>query len=245
MKTRNFPTRTLAAVAAVVLALTVSTALAQDSTATYNSQPVQQPVKLSSPQLSYGVSEVVKLAQAKASDETVLAYVKNSGTSYGLDADQIIYLQQQGVSSAVITAMLNQPKVASLQQPQSAPQSYAPAIPQPTTPAPAPQPDNSAAAAQAPANVTYVQNTPVQSYYYSDPGYYSSYYPYSYPYYGGYYGYGYPVVGFGWGWGGGYYRGGWRGGGSWGGGGWHGGGGGWHGGGGWGGGGGGHGGGHR
>src|ERR1700744_726784 len=152
MKTRNFPTRTLAAVAAAVLALTTSTVLAQDSSATYTSQPVQQPVKLSSPQLSYGVSEVVKGAQAKASDDTILAYVKNSGNSYGLDADQIIYLQQQGVSSAVITAMLNQPKAPML--PPSAPPTAAPAIAQPSTPAPVPQPDNTVAS-QPPSSVTY------------------------------------------------------------------------------------------
>ena len=42
-----------------------------------------------------------------------MAYIKNSGNSYGLNADQIIYLRQQGVSDAVITAMLNQPKPGS------------------------------------------------------------------------------------------------------------------------------------
>src|ERR1700744_1811892 len=50
------------------------------------------------PQLSYGVAQILQLTQAKVSDDTVVAYVKNSGNSYGLDANQIIYLRQQGVS---------------------------------------------------------------------------------------------------------------------------------------------------
>ena len=64
----------------------------------------------SAPQLAYGVPQIIQLSEAKVSDDTIIAYVKNSGNSFGLTADQIIYLRQQGVSDAVITAMLNQPK---------------------------------------------------------------------------------------------------------------------------------------
>ena len=82
MKTRIL--RTLLAVAVGVgLALSASVALAQ--------------VNASVPQLSYGVPQIIQLAQAKVGDDTIIAYVKNSGNNYGLTADQIIYLRQQGV----------------------------------------------------------------------------------------------------------------------------------------------------
>ena len=186
MKTNNLQ-RMLAGVAIAGLALTASAAMAQ------NSPAPSMATSASAPQLSYGVSEVVKLVEAKASDDTIIAYVKNSGTSYGLNADQIIYLQQQGASSAVITTMLNQPRAGMAA---SAPATY---VPQPTTPAP--QPDYSGGGSPPAPNVTYVQSVPTTSYYYNS-------YPYYYPSYGYYGYYGYPAVSFGWGWGG-FWLGGW------------------------------------
>ncbi len=168
----------------------------------------------SSPELPYGVVQIVKLAQAKVSDGTIIAYIKNAGDSYGLNADQIIYLSQQGVSDAVIKTMLSQPK---------------PAVVAATPATPALQPATSTALV-APT-VTYIQPAPPTTYYYYQPYYYPyCYYPYVslYWYSGARYSYGS-------GWhGGGYYNG-WHGGGYHGGyqNGWHGGGygGGWHGGG--------------
>lgn len=206
MKT-NVLSKMLAVMAAAGVAFSAATVSAQNAPAS------------STPQLSYGVTDVLKLTQAKASDDTIIAYIRNSGNSYGLDADQIIYLQQEGVSSPVLTAMLNQPRAGiAPASDNSMPQQ----VPQPMTPAPAPQPDNTQMVTTQPPAVTYVQ--PATTYYYGG-GY--PYYYNSYPYY-----YGYPAVSFSVGWGGGW-RGGW--GGGWGGG-WHGGGGwggGWHGGGGW------------
>jgi hypothetical protein len=109
MKTRNLQTM-LAAMAVAGLVLSASTAPAQDSSAAKTAQPVA--VNAPMPQLSYGVSQIVKLAQAKVSEDTIIAYINNSRNSYGLTADQIIYLRQQGISDAVLTAMLNQPKTA-------------------------------------------------------------------------------------------------------------------------------------
>ncbi len=207
-----------------IAGLATASAVAQSTAATATPAPaaITAPVAAPAPQLSYGVSQILQLTQAKVGDDTIVAYVRNSGNSYGLDANQIIYLRQNGVSDPVITAMLNQPKppTAPAQAPAAA-SSYN--VPAPTTAAPpvdySAVADSSAAVAPS---VTYVQTYP--SYYYSQPYY-------SYPYY---YGYGwYPGVTIGWG---GYYGGGWRGGwhGGGGGGGWHGGGGGggWHGGGG-------------
>jgi uncharacterized membrane protein YgcG len=194
MKTRNSQNSFLTIAAIVVLPFLALNASAQ-----------------SAPQLSYGVPQVLQLSQAKVSDSTIIAYIQNSGNSYGLDANQIIYLRQQGVSDAVINTMLTQPRnVAASAQ---------------TAPPPADQPST----AVVQPTVTYVQSASASSVYvvpdtqtyYYDSAYYQ---PYYYPYYG------YPAVslsfGFGGGWGG-YHGGGYHGGG-----GWHGGGGGFHGGGG-------------
>ncbi|HEV2318171.1 MAG TPA: hypothetical protein VGV18_00365, partial [Verrucomicrobiae bacterium] len=61
-------------------------------------------------QMPYAVSQVLELEQAKIGDPTVIAYIKSSGTSFNLTAGQIVFLRQQGVSDAVITAMLTQPR---------------------------------------------------------------------------------------------------------------------------------------
>ena len=60
-------------------------------------------------QLSYGVPDVLKLAQARLSDEVIVSYIHKSRLSYAdLGASEIVYLNQQGVSSRVITTMLAQ-----------------------------------------------------------------------------------------------------------------------------------------
>jgi hypothetical protein len=91
------------------LALTAATVLAQDSSAT-NAAPL--PPAATAPPLAHGVPQILQLAQANLNDATIIAYIKNSGNSYNLNAEQIIYLKQQGVSSAIITTMLNQPRPA-------------------------------------------------------------------------------------------------------------------------------------
>lgn len=188
--------------------------LAQDSNASYAQAPVAV-TATAPPQLSYGVSQIVQMAQARVNDDTIVSYIKNSGNSYGLNADQIIYLQQQGVSSAVITAMLSQPRAGVLEAngASSAPTSG----------------QSAATYQQAPPAPSVVVTPPVTAatpppaYYYYSPYYYSGYYPYGYPAYG--YGYGfYPGVSVSLGWGRGW--GGWHGGGGFhgglhGGGGWH------------------------
>jgi hypothetical protein len=185
MKT-NFFQKTLATIAVAGILLSARVTVAQDSSATDNS-PV--------PQLAYGVPQILQLAQAKVGDDTIIAYIKNSGNSYGLNADQIIYLRQQGLSSAVVTAMLSQPKPGVLAA------ASATAVPQTTV-----------TSAQSP--VTYVQTVPATTYYYSEPAAYTyySYQPAFYPYYYGWY----PGVSFSIGWGGrwgGWHGGGFRGGG--------------------------------
>ncbi|MGO8837543.1 MAG: hypothetical protein ACLQQ0_09000 [Limisphaerales bacterium] len=216
MKTRYLP-KILGVMAVAGLTWSAATALAQGTSAANTAQPAA--VNAPAPQLSYGVSQILQLAQAKIGDDTIIAYIKNTGNSYGLNADQIIYLRHQGVSDAVITTMLNQPRPGV-------------AVPAPTTPAPQPVASTAyggqVSTATVAPTVTYVQTVPATTYYYYQPYYYPAYawYPavsFSVGWYGGYHG-GYYHGSYG----GSYYRGGY--GGGWHGGGWHGGGGrgGWH-----------------
>src|ERR1700690_1781221 len=197
---RLFPVLTITA----VLALAARNVAAQDSTAgAAQTAPVP---------LSYGVSQIIQLSKANVSEGTIVNYIQNSGSSYGLDANQIVYLKQQGVSDAVINTMLSQPRQVAQPVAQTAP------------------------ATAAPPAVTYVQTTPAYVpsptvYVIPDTQTYNYYacsyrpacgYGYFRPYY--YYGGCYPAVSFSFGFGGGYYRGGWGGGyrgGNHGGGGWH------------------------
>lgn len=162
------------------------------------------------PQLAYGAAQILQLAHAKVGDDTIISYIKNSENSYALNVDQIIYLQEQGLSTAVLNAMLNQPKTAGL--------AYLPpaAMPMPNEnsatdaqPAPDSQPDTSTVSVGP--SVTAIDPSAAAAYPYP---YYS--YPYYYPAYG-YYGF-YPgvAVSIGWGgygWRGGGYHGGYHGGG--------------------------------
>ncbi|HWY31262.1 MAG TPA: hypothetical protein VNX46_10925, partial [Candidatus Acidoferrum sp.] len=231
MNTNNFPKYLTILAIAGLSALSLG-AGAQQTAVTTATPPA---VSSSTPQLPYGVAQILQLSQAKVSDDTIVAYVRNSGNSYGLDANQIIFLRQQGVSDPVITAMLNQPKAGVMAASEPPPSSPTAAAPADQTQATVASSGGSTAAyvstATVAPTVTYVQSVP--TYYSSYPYYYGYGYPYyRYGYYpgvsislgyGGWYGGGYRYYGGGWG-GGGYHYGG--------GGGWHGGGGGgWHGGG--------------
>ena len=173
----------MAVMAIATVALLASNALAQDATA-----PAPAAANVTAaPQLSAGASQVLQLAKAKVSDETIVAFIKNSGDSYTLSADQIIYLQQQGVSSTVLNLMLTQPKSSTATVAATAP-AAAPAV-------------STATVAPTTTTVTYVPTT----YYYSQPAYYPAYY-----------GYGWgcsPAVSLSFGWGGRWGGGGWHGGG--------------------------------
>jgi len=78
------------------------------------------------PSISTAASDVVRMAEAGTSEDVLVAYVKNSNSRYDLSADQILYLRDVGLTSPVITAMLNRDSDLKT-QPQATP-----------TPAPAP-----------------------------------------------------------------------------------------------------------
>ena len=225
--TRPLQAAALMAVAAVALSALVAGAQDSSTTTTTTVQttstaaPVPTPAV---PQLSSGVADVLKLSQAKVSDDTVVAYVQASDRGYGaLSASEIAYLHQAGVSDVVVKAMLDKRKglaeanaqMAQAQSPAAQPApAAAPSVWQTTASAPAPAYTPPAVTYVEPApstTVYYVPNTPMfpgQPYYYY-PGYGYGYGGYGYGYgYRGYYG---PSLSLSFGFGGGY-RGGYYGG---------------------------------
>src|ERR1051325_724956 len=107
--------------------------------------------------LSPGVAEVVRLAESGVSQDVILAYIQNSNNQFNLSADQILYLKDVGLSSEMVTAMLNRDSVLR-NQPQSA------------QPAPAPEPPpRTPVEAPLTPQPTQIVNHPAQvSYFYSD-----------------------------------------------------------------------------
>src|ERR1019366_7710849 len=95
------------------------------------------------PNLSPDLQEVVKLSQAHMGDDVIVNYVRNSGKSYKLRADDLIYLNSQGVSQGLIsapqTAAPAGPNPPPVTPPPATPASYAPtpAVPAPVPPVPA------------------------------------------------------------------------------------------------------------
>ena len=149
------------------------------------------------PKLPYGVADVLKLSQAQVSENIVLSYIQNSGTYYDLRPNDIVYLKQQGVSDAVVNAMMDQRKKAldAAAQAQAVAAANAPvpqeslgdastAVTAPLTPTYSqpvcPEP------AYAPSSSLYVIPSPAVSYAYygGSPYYYYSYYGAPYRYYG-------------------------------------------------------------
>lgn len=122
------------------------------------------------------VSDVVKMNNAGIAPDVIANYVRNTDARSSLTADDIIYLRDNGISSGLITAMIQHGAV-----PPSTP--TAQPVPMPATPAPAP------AYAQVPApDYSDYQPQPAVNYnYYTSPDYsYSTpywYWNYYYPYY--------------------------------------------------------------
>ena len=113
--------------------------------------------------VSPAVAEVIRLAQSGVGEEVVLAYVQNSGGGFDLNSDQILYLRDLGISSPVISAMLNRDAVVRNEAPSQ------PAIAPPTAPTVPVE------APLTPLNPTEVINPPPQvNYFYSSLSPYGS-----------------------------------------------------------------------
>jgi hypothetical protein len=97
--------------------------------------------------LSPGLAEIIKLAQAHVDEDVILAYVKNSHQVFSPTADEILYLSDLGLSQNVIGAIV---KTATPAAPAQSPQEIA-AEPAPAlAPAPASPPAAPLAAASQP-----------------------------------------------------------------------------------------------
>jgi hypothetical protein len=124
------------------------------------------------PGLASGVNEVVKLFQGGTSADIIAGYVRNSPLSFYLSADNILYLQQQGLPEPVIMAMLQ--RYGELQRQSGTATAAALQVP---AGAPAP-PYDTYVAAYPPASYPTVQipdYTVYQPYY--EPYYYTACYP--------------------------------------------------------------------
>jgi hypothetical protein len=156
------------------------------------------------------IAEIAKMVDAKVNQEVILAYIRNSPTAYNPSATEIIALKDQGVSSDILTAMLQhgaEVRAQSIRAVQAAQAAAAPqSVPGAANPyAPAPAYDPSA----QPVYPNYVVSYPDYSYAYSAPVYpaygYSSSWPSCWPYFsfglgcypwGGYCGYPYGGCGY-------------------------------------------------
>jgi hypothetical protein len=91
------------------------------------------------PPLPPGIQDVVKLSKAGLGEEIILAHVRNAGVSYNLSADQIIYLNGQGVTQPVIKALLasgSSPNPGPTSPAPTSPPQFAQPLATPSTPAP-------------------------------------------------------------------------------------------------------------
>jgi len=111
--------------------------------------------------ISPGAAEVIRLAQSGVGEDVIKAYVENSASAFDLSADHILYLRDLGISSDLITEMLNRDKVVRNQSPAAAtpaaapPAAEAPAAPEPTVPVEAPLTPQATEVSSPPAQVNY------------------------------------------------------------------------------------------
>ncbi|MBI4326022.1 MAG: hypothetical protein HY674_12255 [Chloroflexi bacterium] len=151
-------------------ASTNSAALAQPAGATNTSITITPPPNI---HFSDGVAEVLKVAQSGVGDAVALAFIESSTKRFDLGAEEIVYLNDIGISPAVIAAMLNHDKsaagLAETLQPPTATNAVIAAQPAPAQPEsvlPPTVPDGVAAPAPAPspyANLPVAETPPTAS----------------------------------------------------------------------------------
>ncbi len=95
--------------------------------------------------LSPGLAEIIKLAQAHVDESVILAYVKNSGQVFSPTADEILYLSDLGLSQDLIgTIVKTAPLASAAPTPQETAAALLPAPAAPPIPSSQPQPDATA-----------------------------------------------------------------------------------------------------
>jgi len=174
----------LAAMGILLAALSTTRVAGQDSTAaptTHNSTETVATNETAPVQLSAGAWDVLKLVRSKIGDDTIIAFINNSGQPYNLGASEIIYLREQGASDRVTAAMLNQPSKAPVNTTTpsatvwSAPSQ--PSVDSTTTATATTSATAPTAYVQQPSTAYVAQPAPAYSYYYPYPAYGYSYWP--------------------------------------------------------------------
>jgi hypothetical protein len=89
--------------------------------------------------LSPDLQEVMTLSRQQMGEDVITNYIKSTGKSYKLSADDIIYLKNQGISQGVISALLQTASSS------GSPADQNPNLANPSMPSPAPAPTTSPA----------------------------------------------------------------------------------------------------
>ncbi len=154
----NFTQKTLGLACVASLALPLLSGYAQPPPASNLGSPAPgQTVSPAPAPVSPAVAEVVRLAESGVAEDIVMAYIQNSPAGFNLSADQILYVRDLGLTSQVITAMLNRDALLRSQpQPaQPAPEPEPEPVPAPTVPVEAPLTPPPTEVAAPPPQVNY------------------------------------------------------------------------------------------
>ena len=83
-----------------------------------NAAPIRTiaPAKVDLPPVA---AEALRMSEAGISDEVISSYIQSSANAYTLDADQILYLRDVGISSAVLNALVTHGQAAANGQAES------------------------------------------------------------------------------------------------------------------------------
>ncbi len=92
---------------AVPPASIIITKAAITNAAVTNANPAPAPVPAEPPQISPALAEVVRLIQANVGQDVLSAYITNSTQPFHIGANEIVYLQDLGVPSAIVTTLIN------------------------------------------------------------------------------------------------------------------------------------------
>ena len=111
--------------------------------------------------LPSSADEVVRLAQSGVGDQVVLAFIGQSHSYYNLSGADITALKNAGVSSQVLTAMLNHDSALRAQEQSSSPVTATAVAPQPTVTQPGAV-SATAIANQTPTVITQSEPPPPQ-----------------------------------------------------------------------------------
>jgi hypothetical protein len=104
------------------------------------------------------LAQVVRLTQAGVDESIIMTYVTNSGSTFNLDSDKIIYLKDIGLPNEVVTAMMQHDQQLQQQMTASA---YQP----PAQPAPAPATTDQPETAPPPQSVEQPAEVTVNNFY--------------------------------------------------------------------------------